>query len=54
MFAGIMARPLATSLRTNSEVISLGMEAPNPSPHAGDKESSLHGQRCLERLGKGL
>ena len=41
MFAGIMARPLATSLRTNSGVISLGMEAHQTlPPHAGDKESS--------------
>ena len=32
MFAGMMARPRATSLRTNSGVISLGMAAPKDSP----------------------
>ena len=32
MFAGMMARPRATSSRTNSGVISAGMAAPNDSP----------------------
>ena len=50
MFAGIMARPLATSLRTNSGVISLGMEAPNPSPHLVIKRVPYMVRRCLERL----
>ena len=32
MLAGMMARPRATSLRTNSAVISFGIAAPNDCP----------------------
>jgi hypothetical protein len=41
MFEGIMARPLATSLLTNSAVIKSGILAPNFSP------KNLYSQRLF-------
>ena len=55
MFAGMIARPRATSSRTNSGVMILGIAAPRPSPAkrcsrpASARYSAIHSRRPFSR-----